>query len=63
MTSCLEPESRVHYAPLDDLQVAVFAEGGEATLVSLEAWRMAPAEIDHSRLWASVAAEAGGVRD
>lgn len=45
-------ESRVHYAPLDDLQVAVFAEGGEATLVSLEAWRMAPAEIDHTRLWA-----------
>lgn len=43
-------ESRVHYAPLEDLQVAVFAEGGEAALVSLEAWRMAPATMDHSRL-------------
>lgn len=43
-------ESRVHYAPLEDLQVAAFAEGGRATLVSLEAWRLAPAAIDHSRL-------------
>ncbi|MCR6630386.1 MAG: glycoside hydrolase family 32 protein [Magnetospirillum sp.] len=43
-------ESRVHYAPLTDLQIAVFAEGGEATLVSFEAWQMAPAAIDHSQL-------------
>lgn len=43
-------ESRVHYAPLEDLQIAAFAGGGEATLVSLEAWRMAAAQIDHSRL-------------
>lgn len=43
-------ESRMHYAPLEDLAVAVFAEGGEATLVSLEAWAMAAATIDHSRL-------------
>jgi sucrose-6-phosphate hydrolase SacC (GH32 family) len=46
-------ESRVHYAPLEDRQVAAFAEGGRATLLSLEAWRLAPAVIDHSRLLAS----------
>lgn len=43
-------ESRVHQAPLADLGVEVFAEGGVATLLSLEAWEMAPARIDHSRL-------------
>jgi len=43
-------ESRVHQAPLDDLGVEVFAEGGGATLLSLEAWEMAPARIDHRRL-------------
>jgi len=43
-------ESRVHYAPLEDLQIAAFAQGGEATLLSLEAWKMAPAQIDHSLL-------------
>lgn len=46
-------ESRIHYAPLEDLGVEVFAEGGSATLLSLEAWQMAPAQIDHSRLFAS----------
>lgn len=44
-------ESRIHYAPLDDLQVSVFAEGGDVTLVSLDAWRMDQAWIDHSRLF------------
>lgn len=43
-------ESRVHQAPLEDLGVEVFAEGGTATLLSLEAWEMAPARIDHRRL-------------
>jgi beta-fructofuranosidase len=43
-------ESCVHYAPLEDLGVEVFAEGGTATLISFDAWRMAPAKIDHSGL-------------
>lgn len=43
-------ESRIHYAPVEDLGVEIFAEGGSATLLSLQAWRMAPAQIDHSRL-------------
>ena len=43
-------ESRVHQAPLSDLGVEVFAEGGSATLLSLEAWAMAPARIDHGPL-------------
>ncbi len=43
-------ETRVHQAPLEDLGVEAFAEGGAATLVSLEAWQMAPAQIDHHRL-------------
>lgn len=43
-------ESRVHYAPLEDLGVSVFAEGGTATLLSLEAWKLAAAHIDHTRL-------------
>jgi hypothetical protein len=46
-------ESRVHYAPLEDVGVAAFARGGQATLVALESWRLAPAAIDHSRLLAS----------
>ncbi len=44
-------ESRVHSAPVSDLGVEAFAEGGSATLVSLEAWRMAPAKIVHESLW------------
>jgi sucrose-6-phosphate hydrolase SacC (GH32 family) len=43
-------ESRVHQAPLADLGVEVFAAGGAATVLSLEAWEMAPARIDHRRL-------------
>lgn len=43
-------ESRIHDAPLEDLEIAVFAEGGAATLLSFEAWPMAAAAIDHSRL-------------
>ncbi len=43
-------ESRVHQAPLADLGVEVFAEGGGATLLELEAWRMAPARIEHAAL-------------
>lgn len=50
-------ESRIHYAPLEDLGIGVFSEGGEATLVSLEAWQMAPANINHDALWASAEAE------
>jgi beta-fructofuranosidase len=45
-------ESRVHQAPLADLGVEVLAERGEATLLSLEAWRLAPARIAHDRLLA-----------
>lgn len=44
-------ESIIHYAPLENLGVSVFAEGGSVTLQSLEAWQMAPAKIDHSRLF------------
>ena len=33
--------TRVDYAPEDDLALAVFAESGSATVVSLEAWEMA----------------------
>ncbi|MBC2595236.1 glycoside hydrolase family 32 protein [Ruficoccus amylovorans] len=43
-------ESRIHYAPLEDLDIAVFAAGGSATLLSLDAWQMSPATIDHSLL-------------
>jgi beta-fructofuranosidase len=43
-------ESRVHQAPLADLGVEVFAESGDATLLSLEAWTLAPAQITHQRL-------------
>jgi hypothetical protein len=43
-------ESRVHYAPLEDLAVAAFATGGDATLLSLEAWQMDPARMDHEKL-------------
>lgn len=45
-------ESRVVYPPLEDLGVEVFSEGGRVELISLEAWEMKPAEIDHSRLLA-----------
>lgn len=40
---------RMHRA-LDDLGVEVFSEGGTVTLRSLDAWRMAPAQINHSKL-------------
>jgi hypothetical protein len=43
-------ESRLHQSPLADLGVEVFATGGEATLLSLEAWQLAPAQINHDRL-------------
>lgn len=43
-------ESRVHQAPVGDLSVEIFAEGGQATVLSLEAWRLAPAEITHTKL-------------
>jgi beta-fructofuranosidase len=47
-------ESCIHYAPLEDLGVEVFAEGGTATLISFDAWRMAPAKIDHSQLFSPI---------
>lgn len=43
-------ESRVHQAPLADLGVEIFAEGGAATVTALNAWEMAPARIEHGRL-------------
>lgn len=43
-------ESRVHEAPREDLGVEIFAEGGSVTLLSLDAWEMAPAQIVHSQL-------------
>jgi beta-fructofuranosidase len=49
-------ESRINYTPLEDLKVEVYAERGAATLLSLEAWELAPATINHSRLFQSAAA-------
>ena len=46
-------ESRVHQAPLEDLGVEIFAEGGTVTVLSLDAWQMAPAHINHSMLFGS----------
>ncbi len=43
-------ESRVHQAPLTDLGVEIFAEGGGVTVTAFSAWEMAPARIDHRRL-------------
>lgn len=43
-------ESRIHYAPLENLGVEVFAEGGSAELLSLQAWEMKPATINHDAL-------------
>lgn len=43
-------ETRIHEAPPADLGVEVVAEGGEATLLSLDAWQLAPARIEHDRL-------------
>ena len=44
-------ESRIHYAPLEDLGVEIFSEGGTAILQSLDAWQLHPANIDHSQFY------------
>ena len=44
-------ETRIHSVPRDDLGFEVFAEGGGATLLSFDAWQMAPARVNHDRLF------------
>jgi beta-fructofuranosidase len=46
-------ETRVHQAPLEDLGVEIFSEGGTVTLLALDAWQMAPAHLNHSMLLGS----------